>query len=103
MQTKDVPIQFFQTFQRIESRTDPVANIRARSYQWRAPFDGCQNGFRVPVNRLAFGMIVDRDLDFVFLAESFHSVQSIGFRLGNYSADAPFFCELENFAALGFV
>lgn len=100
VEADDVAVQFFQACHRIKAGTHPMTDVRARAHQGRATLDRRQNEIRIPVNRMTFGMIMDGDLDVVFLAKFFHGVQSIGFRLGHERVNTPFLGELEYFPAL---
>ena len=83
MQTNDMAVEFFDTFQRIQAGTHPVTHISAGTHQRRTTFDGSQDRFGIPIDRMAFRMIMDGDLDIVFFAKFLNRIQGIGLRLGH--------------------
>ena len=94
------------------SRTPSTGLIPERC-QWprsaQAPTPGAsaftdlQNFLRVPVPRLAFGVVVNGHIDPVFITELLDDVQRLRRRFRDDGFDAQFAAKLEGPAALGFL
>lgn len=87
--------------ERVESGGGPVADVGAETDAFVAVLDDVPDGFRVPQGG-GFRVIVEADLDVVFLGEFFEGVDGTE-AFGGDAVEAEGFGELEGDAGLGLV
>lgn len=102
MQADDPSMEFLEAFDRVQAGTLPMPDIGANTDERRTVLDGREDEVGVPV-MVGPGMLVDCNLDVVFLAKFFDGVHGGVLRLGDKGVNAGLFCEFKNLAALRLV